>query len=79
MSNDKHTPTFLPCPFCGSSDFIFLDHYSPDKTVTWFKIMHGAESECSITMIASSKSNLLSQWNGRSYPSELATLRTEKA
>lgn len=55
----------IPCPFCGSSDLHFLKKKSNDGTITWVQILHGPNTECSVSMIDTSEERVVSKWNLR--------------
>jgi hypothetical protein len=54
-----------PCPFCGLSDLDILTKKSKDGTVTWYRILHGPNVDCSVSMLGTSKESLLAKWNFR--------------
>ena len=54
-----------PCPFCGSSEFTFIEEYSKNKTMKWYTIIHLASNPCSISMLESNKESLIKKWNTR--------------
>ena len=56
----------LDCPFCGGNkDLHIAEKYSRDKTITWYRILHGPQNRCSVSMIDSDKNELIERWNIR--------------
>lgn len=62
INNEK---LLSPCPFCGSFDLSFLKKKSSDGTITWVRILHGLNTECSVSMIDTSEEKVISKWNQR--------------
>jgi hypothetical protein len=70
----------LPCPFCGSDEFYLHDQKSNDGTITWYRIYHGATTECSMSMLNSNKQRLFELWNNRDgyQQAEIERLTSDK-
>jgi hypothetical protein len=61
-----HKPIVMrSCPFCGSDVLNIHEEPSRDKTITWYRILHNATNECSVSMLGSNKNNLIERWNSR--------------
>ena|SRR3990167_7240984 len=61
----SNLPVMRSCPFCGSDDLTIHEEPSRDKTITWYKILHPATSECSVSMLDSNKEKLIERWTKR--------------
>lgn len=69
-------PMLYQCPFCGNSELYISEQPSPDGTITWYTIHHAATNRCSLSMIDSSKEELIERWNVRHFdlPSDVYVL-----
>ena len=61
-----------PCPICQQTDFDILELESPDKTVTFYKLLHSPQSPCGISMMRDNKDELIEAWNTRQPQSGLS-------
>lgn len=64
MGNFK-TEKIKPCPFCGEDNLHFHKEPSNDKTITWYKIIHGPTVPCGVSMLDTNKDELIKKWNTR--------------
>lgn len=53
------------CPFCGNDELYISSKPSKDGTITWYTIMHGATTRCSVSMIDADLTELINRWNTR--------------
>ena len=53
------------CPFCGNDELYIHEEPSRDKTITWYKLLHGPTTVCSVSMLGSDFEELLRLWNRR--------------
>lgn len=65
MKKKGDIDSLLHCPFCGSKDLRIEESQTRDKTITWYKILHGCAVPCGVSLLDSNKSKLTKQWNNR--------------
>ena len=63
----KKEDFLLPCPFCKNKDLHMTAEPSGDKTVIWYTIAHGINTDCGVSMLDSDKEELIRRWNFRQY------------
>lgn len=71
----KEETELLPCPLCGNSDLLIHETPSSDRTMTWYKLLHTATTDCGISMIDHDKENLIASWNRRHLTAEITRLK----
>lgn len=65
VPKESDEQSLMPCPFCGSVELNIDSYPSPDKTVTWHRVLHGPCNPCSMSMLDSDKAHLIDRWNTR--------------
>lgn len=64
-ANEQTNNLLKNCPFCRGKDLAIYGNVINDKSITFYKIVHYASSECSVSMVGTDKEKLIDRWNKR--------------